>query len=276
VLLSPAYLDAPYRYDPPVTSFAERYGPWAVVTGAAQGVGLAFAAALHHRGCAVVGVDRDPSVVEAMAAFGDDGRPVVADLLDPSWIDALSAATEGLDIGLAVANAAVSFVGPFLHQPADSRRATVRVNCEATTELAAWALPPMVERGRGGFVVTSSGSALGGTGVVATYSASKAFGINLAEALGWELRDDGIDCLAVVAPAMDTPGWRSHPVDESQMLQPAADPRVVVEAALDALPRGGRLLADRGLELLATIDRAERVELLSRSTAALYPDEYPS
>lgn len=253
--------------------FARRYGPWAVITGAAQGVGLAFGDALLERGCSVVLVDRQAEVLDVAAGRGSAARAVVADLTDPGWIGALDEAVDGLEIGLAIANAAVSFVGPFLDQPAASRRATVSVNCLATTELAAWALPPMVARGRGGFVVTSSGSALAGTAAVASYSASKAYGLNLAEAIGWELRDSGVDCLAVVAPTMDTPGWRSHTVDEAAMLQPAVDPRVVVDGALDHLAEGGSYLADPALELVAGIERRQRVDLLSSATTALYPDE---
>ena len=169
-------------------------------------------------------MDRSPEVVEVAAGLAGDARAVVADLAAPGWLDELAAATEACEIGLAVANAATSYVGRFLDQPAASRLATVQVNCLATTELAAWALPPMVARGRGGLVVTSSGSALAGTASVASYSASKAYVLNLAEAIGWELRGTGVDCQAVVAPAMDTPGWRSHPVAADQMLQPAVEP----------------------------------------------------
>jgi short-subunit dehydrogenase len=256
-----------------VPDFASRYGPWAVVTGAAQGVGLAFTEALIARDCSVVLVDRQPSVHDAAAPHGPRARAVQADLAEAGWLDALVEAVDGLEVGLAVANAAVSFVGRFLDQPADSRRGTVAVNCLATTELAAWALPPMVARGRGGFIVTSSGSALAGTASVASYSASKAFGLNLAEAVGWELRGTGVDCLALVAPAMDTPAWRSRPRDEAALLQPAADPRPVVEATLDHLPEGGCFLADPGLEVVAGLDRAVRVDLLSSATTAMYPDE---
>jgi short-subunit dehydrogenase len=259
-----------------VLDFAGRYGPWAVVTGAAQGVGLAFTDALIERGCSVVLVDRQPEVVDVAAARGASAKAVVADLADPAWLDAVAAGAAGLEIGVAVANAAVSFVGRFLDQPAESRRATIAVNCLATTELAAWALPPMVARGRGGFVVTSSGSALAGTAAVASYSASKAFGLNLAEAIGWELRDTGVDCLAVVAPSMDTPGWRSHPVEEAALLQPAVDPRVVVEGALDHLPDGGCHIGDPALEMVAGIERHQRVDLLSSATVALYPKEMGS
>jgi short-subunit dehydrogenase len=255
-----------------VPDFAHRYGPWAVVTGAAQGVGLAYTDALLERGCSVVLVDRQPEVRDVAAARGTSARAVVADLSEGDWLATLTAAVDGFEVGLAVANAAVSFVGPFLEQPAASRHATVAVNCLATTELAAWALPAMVGRGRGGFVITSSGSALAGTAAVASYSATKAYGMNLAEAIGW-LRDTGVDSLAVVAPSMDTPGWRSHSVDEDAMLQPAIDPRVVVEGALDHLPEGGAWFADPSLELVAGVERRQRVDLLSRATVALYPSE---
>lgn len=253
-----------------------RYGPWCVVTGAAQGVGLAFTDALLDRGCSVVLVDRQASVTDVAAARGDRARAVVADLGEPGWITLVEEATRGLEVGLAVANAAVSYVGRFLSQPADSRHATVAVNCLATMELAAWALPPMVERGRGGFLVTSSGSALAGTGAVASYSATKAFGLTLAEAIGWELRDTGVDVAAVVAPSMDTPGWRSHPVDEDQLLRPVASPRDVVERALDGLPDGGAVYGDASLELVDGIARRQRVDLLSSATASLYPHEMGS
>ena len=256
-----------------MSEFAHHYGPWAIVTGAAQGVGLAFADALLERGTSVVLVDRQPEVRDVAAARGASARAVVADLSDRTWLDTVAAEVDGLEIGLAVANAAVSFVGPFLEQPASSRADTVAVNCLATTELAAWALPPMVARGRGGFIVTSSGSALAGTAAVASYSASKAYVLNLAEAIGWELRDAGVDCLAVVAPAMDTPAWRTRSVDEGAMIQPPTDPRVVVESALDHLPDGGCYLADAGLELVAGIERRQRVDLLSSATVAMYPKE---
>jgi uncharacterized protein len=258
-----------------VAQFSDRYGPWAVVTGAAQGVGLAFAEAIMARGCSVVFVDKDPSVSAVASRFDGAALGVEADLSQVGWLDGLDAATDGLDIGLAVANAAVSYVGPFLQQSSASVRAATTVNCQATTELASWVLPRLVARGRGGFVVTSSGSALAGTGSVATYSATKAYVLNLAEAIGWEVRDHGVDCLALVAPAMDTPGWRSHPIDESKLLQPPADPRHVVDAALDRLPEGGCFLADPGLEMVAGMDRAARVRLLSEATSAMYPAEYP-
>lgn len=251
--------------------FAERYGPWAVVTGAAQGVGLAYAEELLERGLHVVLVDRNPAVVEVAAGLDGTTRAEVADLADPAWLARVQAATAGLEVGLAVANAGVSYVGRFLDMPAATRDAILGVNCDATVRMAEWALPPMVERGRGGFIVTSSGSALAGTAGVALYSASKAFVLNLAEAIGWELRNTGVVTQAVVAPSMSTPAFNASGVDPERMVAPAVEPREVVRRALDALGEGTCWLADPGLELMAGLDRRKGVDLISAATTGMYP-----
>ena len=112
----------PQLRSPAVPDFARRYGPWAVVTGAAQGVGLAFGDALLERGCSVVLVDRQPEVRDVAAARGE--RPHA-----PWWPTSPTrrgsarwrARSTAWRSALAVANAAVSFVGRFLDQPAASR-----------------------------------------------------------------------------------------------------------------------------------------------------------
>ena len=253
-----------------MTDFAEKYGPWGVVTGAASGVGLAFTEELISRGVGVVMVDISPGVVEVAAGLGGETLTVIADVSDPGWVDLLTDQTAGLEIGIAVANAGVSYVRPFLDMDAEMRRKTLDINCRATVDLASWALPAMAERGRGGFVVTSSGSALAGTAGVGLYSATKAFSINLVEAIGWELKDAGVDTLAIVAPSMDTPAFRSSGPDPERMGGPAVDPRTVVAPALDALGEGGRWLGDDGLKFVATVERSARVDMMGSATTAMY------
>ena len=253
-----------------MTTFAHKYGPWAVVTGAANGVGLAFSEELLARGVGVVMVDISTDVVAVAAGLAGNTLPVVADVADPHWVDVLTEKTEGLEIGIAVANAGVSYVGRFLDMDAEMRRKLIDINCRATVDLAAWALPAMAERGRGGFVATSSGSALAGTGCVGLYSASKAFSVNLIEAIGWELKRSGVDTLALVAPSMDTPAFRSGGADYQRMGGPPLDPRSVVAAALDALPSGGRWIGDESLRFVANVERAARVDMMSSATASMY------
>lgn len=254
-----------------MTDFAERYGPWAVVTGAAQGVGLAYAEELVRRGLAVLLVDRDPKVEAAAEGLAGTTRSLMADLARPDWLERVNAAVADVEVGLAVANAGVSYVGRFLEMPAEQRDAILSVNCTATVRMAEWALPPMVTRGRGAFVVTSSGSALAGTAGVALYSASKAFVLNLAEAIGWELRETGVVTQAVVAPSMRTPAFDASGVDLERMAVPAADPRDVVRGALDALGESTCWLADPGLEFMAALDRRKAVDVISTATTGMYP-----
>ena len=86
-------------------NFAEKYGPWAVVTGAAAGMGLAYVRELHRRGLGVVLVDVDPAVEQIAGGLDGLTRTCVADVADPAWTSLLAAATEGLEVGLAIANA---------------------------------------------------------------------------------------------------------------------------------------------------------------------------
>ena|GEM_PF-1049017 len=262
-----AQLSSPFM----ATNFSDHYGPWAVVTGAAMGVGLAFTQELHERGVGVVMVDRDESVEEVAAALPGETRSLIVDVTDPGWTEALQVVVSDLEIGLAVANAGVSHVKNFLDMTPVERSLTMGVNAQAVVDLAAWSLPAMVERGRGGFVVTSSGSALAGTAGVGLYSATKAFTVNLVEAIGWEIRDSGVQTQAVIAPSMETPAFRDNGADYSRMMAPPADPRTVVSGALDALPEGGRWLGDASLEFVTTVPRAERVDMMSQATKAMYP-----
>ena len=55
------------------------------------------------------------------------------------------------------------------------------------------------------------------------------------------------------------------------MLSPAVDPRHVVRGALDALPEGGWWLADEGLAFASTVERKERVDMMSGATTGMYP-----
>ena len=253
-----------------MTEFEERYGPWALVTGAAKGVGLAYTEELLARGLHVVMVDLDPEVTEVARGLPGRTLAVELDVTAPTLAEDLEARAADLDIGLVVANAGVSHVGRFAEMTAAERHRLVAVNCGAVTELAAWAVPRLIDRGGGGLAVVSSGSALAGTAGVALYSATKAFVTNLAEAIGYEVREFGVDVQAVIGPSMDTPAFRAGGADLSGLGE-AVDPAVVVRGALDALGEGGRWLPDDGLRFLAGADRADQVEMLGNATMGMYP-----
>ena len=100
----------------------EQYGKWAVVAGASEGLGAAFAQALAKRGFHLILIARRAEVLAAEAErlrqTGVEVRTLALDLGNPGFVDALLAELEGRELGIAVYNAAYSYMAPFLREPA--------------------------------------------------------------------------------------------------------------------------------------------------------------
>jgi len=222
--------------------FAEHYGPWALVTGAAQGIGAAYATRLHALDMPVVLVDVQAQQLEATAerlrASGSaEVRTVVADLADAQQVHTALDAVDDLEIGLLVANAGIGLVGRWLDVPVARKVDQVAINCTSVVILADRLTRRMVARKRGGVIIMSSGSADGGSSYIASYAATKAFDRVLAEGLWAELNPHGVDVTAVMPGATDTPGFAAAlppGLKPTRMMEPG-DPALVVEAALEGL-----------------------------------------
>src|SRR3990170_1566398 len=88
----------------------ERFGPWAVVTGASSGIGLEFARRLAASGINIVLVSRRPKVLEEIGIgltqeFGVSYRVIEADLANDAGPKVVADMTADLDVGLLVSNA---------------------------------------------------------------------------------------------------------------------------------------------------------------------------
>ena len=261
-------------------SFADRYGPLAVVTGAAVGMGAAFARDLAGRGLALLLVDRDEPALTAFAlelqALGADARVLVADLTEVESAD-LVADAAGDDLGLLVSNAAVGYVGSFLDQDADGLLAQLDVNCRTPLLLVHRVLPGLVARRRGGIVLLSSLSAMRGSALVASYAATKAWNLILAESLWDELGATGVDVLGVLPGITRTPGLLSSAPQAGLATANLMDPADVAREALDALGHAGSVIpgpANRdGDALLSSLDRAEAIKAMGEIMRATYPPD---
>lgn len=192
------------------TSFRERYGPWAVVAGASEGIGESFARQLAAQGLGLVLLARRQEPLEALAQrFRASGTPVRAAAIDLTHADLLRqvrAATDDVTIGLLVYNAGATHgANPFLSQPVEHGLGLMHLNCRGPLVLAHHFGARMAERQRGGMILVTSMSAAAGCARNAVYSAAKAFELIFAEGLWAELQPRGVEVMACVAGATCTP-----------------------------------------------------------------------
>ena len=261
----------------PDSIFLDKYGPWALVAGASEGLGEAFAERLAARGMNLVLVARRESLLLQVAervrqAHHVEVRPVVADLSDSNVEFLMREETPGLEIGMLIYNAAHVPVGRFVDTDLDSLTRTIDVNVRGPVTLVRSLLPAMCERKRGAVVLISSVSGMQGMSRIATYAASKSFNTILAEGLWYELRgDDNVDVLVCCAGAIPTPGYRrAFCGDAPGML----DPATVADRTLDALGKGPRYIPGVINKLVTWfftrfLPRKSAIRIMSKSSEGL-------
>ncbi len=254
------------------------YGPWALIAGASEGIGAAFATRIAAAGINVVLVARRAEPLALLAAtLPGDVRTVSADLSKPVGLDTVYDATDDLEIGLVVANAAWAPIGPFLTTDEASLRQALDLNCAATLGLARHYLPAMASRGHGGFIVMSSMAGQQGSPGITTYAATKAFGAVLAEGLWAEMRPYGVDVIACAPGAVETPGLgRSKP----KRAPGTVTPDVVAEAAIRALGRRPRTVPGGLMKFAAVAQRVlpkrTAISIIARASGDLTAPNIPS
>ena len=269
---------------PPIdpADFAARYGPRALVAGGAVGMGAEYCRQIAATGLDLVILDRDEAGLRAIAAelhAAGDAVAVVTAVIDlgqpPSTLlEAVRDTIGDLEIGLLVANAAWSPVGPFLDSDLTALMTAIDINCRALVVLAHELGGRMTARGRGGIIIMSSLAAESGTANVALYSATKAFDLVLAEGLWYELRGRGVDVVAIRPGSTRTPGWQSTQPASGELKGVMEPADVVREAltALGAIPSIAAGPANRAAEaMFRSMTRQSVIELMSGITSKLVP-----
>lgn len=219
----------------------QKYGGYALVTGAARGIGKAFATLLAAEGFDLLLVDREAADCRALADtlhanHGVDAHAWIHDLSEPGLEGRAVHWAEKYDVGLLVNNAGISPLDPFLDIPLHAHLATLDVNCRATLVLTHVFGKRMLARRRGGIIVVSSVSALSGSPYFCHYAATKGYGLNLACGLWSELRGTGVDVLAVCPGMTDTKPVQDRRLDENlPFYVPLTDPEAVARQSLRAL-----------------------------------------
>ena len=224
--------------------FGRKYGPWALITGASEGTGAAFAHLLADQGIHCVLIARRNEPLQALAAEirakGVECIAASVDLSSDNAADQVISAAGDREIGLLITNAGADTNGSlFINGDIANWDKLVTMNVLTTMRLAHHFAKGMVGRGRGGILLVGSGACYGGLNGISVYAGSKAFVMCFGEGLWAELRHSGVDVLNLILGRTDTPAHRK--LLESQgapIPEGMAQPEDVARIGLAQLPHG--------------------------------------
>lgn len=186
--------------------FKEKYGSWAIVTGASSGIGKEMAKQVAREGLNVVIIARRENLLndlkqEIERNYHVEVRPLAIDLLEPEAIEILHEKTKNLDVGLVIPSAGMEISGEFVDGSMQQNTTLLQLNALIPMQIANVFGKRLKERGKGGILFLSSLFAYQGIPYVANYAASKAYILTLGEALNVELSPYGVD-VAVLSPGL--------------------------------------------------------------------------
>jgi uncharacterized protein len=183
------------------TRLRNKYGEWALVTGATSGIGLELTGQLAASGFNIIINSRNEASLiqlrnQLETAYKIKTVVVAADLSTEHGIEMLIAISKSYPVGLFIMCAGFGTSGLLLQSNFDEEMNMLRLNCEAVLKLTHHYAKLFAGQKRGGIVLMSSIVAFQGVPYAAHYAATKAYVQSLAEALAIELKPTGVDVLA--------------------------------------------------------------------------------
>jgi short-subunit dehydrogenase len=240
--------------------------PLALVTGASSGIGAHLARELAKDGHDLVLCARrlEPmrALAEELKSLGSNCTVITADLSKSGAAAALirEIETQGLEVDVLINAAGLGASGRF--DQSDPLRITemLQVDVVALTELTRTLLPAMVSRGKGKVMLVASTAGFQPGPHMAVYCASKAYVLNLGEAIAYELKGSGVTVTTLCPGATDTEFARTADVGSSALFKgglfPLMDARDVARIGYQGL-KAGRGVVITGLvnKIMATSSR---------------------
>lgn len=192
----------------------------ALVTGAAQGIGAAIAAAFAGEGAMVYGIDRGEHVESTCTRIRDRGGQAFGCRLDITDHKAYAELVERIAeqrgrIDILVNNAAIAYYEELLNSSLEHWREIHAVNLEAQYVGCKLVAPHMIKGGWGRIVNIASTQAIATEATVGAYAASKGAIVSFTKSLAVELAPYGINANAIAPGCIHTPMSVINGVDET-------------------------------------------------------------
>ena len=237
----------------------QKYGTLALIAGASEGIGAAFATHLAAAGMDLVLVARRMEPLDALAAtlrqtYSVQVDCISCDLADPQAPLLLQKELGGREINMLVYNAALSYIGRFEDNSIAHHNQITQANMITPMNLVQICGQPMLRNGKGAIILMASLAGLQGSGFLTAYAATKAFDRILAESLWYEWRDRGVDVIACCAGATSTPGYiHTNPEKTSLFAPRVQSPEEVVTECMKQLGRRPSFVSGAGNKFAAFI-----------------------
>jgi uncharacterized protein len=220
--------------------FTEWQGKWALIAGAAEGIGAAFTVAVAAKGMNIIMVDVLGSSLKELASKVEKDHRISTVQLEfdlseeKAWIKCMNA-IENLDCRLLIYVPAYSPVKLFTDNTPDELDKFINLNCRTPVKMVLGFAKRVGEEKPGGIILMSSLAGLTGPQFTAPYAATKAFTNIFGEALYYEFKRNSIDMTVCCAGPVSTPAyWSSQPHHRGRHPD-ILDPGFVAEFTLENL-----------------------------------------
>jgi uncharacterized protein len=259
----------------------QKYGSTALVAGASEGIGAAFATCLAAEGMDLVLIARRLEPLQQLADLLENKYKVNVMCIqcDLGSINAFQQVQEELndrEISLLVYNAALSYIGPFIKNSLEDHTQAVQVNVITPLKMIHLFGEKMLTKGKGAIILMTSLAGFQGSGYLSVYAATKAFIRILGESLWYEWKNSGVDVLACCAGATATPGFKNTNPEKPSFFAPRVlAPEEVVKECFKKLGKQPSYITGRGNRIASfmmqkILSRKMAINIMGDNTRKMY------
>jgi short-subunit dehydrogenase len=259
----------------------EKYGNTALIAGASEGIGEAFAIFLAREGLDLVLVARRLQPLKELTdilekEYNVKVKCISCNLAGINAAREIQEALNELEINLLVYNAALSYIGPFIKNTAENHVQIAQANMITPLNMIHAFGEKMLAKGQGAVIFMASLAGFQGSGYLSVYAATKAFTRILAESLWYEWKNSGVDVIACCAGATATPNFKkTNPEKTGFFIPRVLAPEEVVNGCFRKLGRQPSCITGRGNRLASffmqkILPRKRAITIMGDTTRKMY------